>query len=205
MTRRRPQPRAVVVAALAAALGAPSCDRLPEAVIFPEFELTYSFESGLDGWTVSSADLGAGSWAAEPSVERATDGTRSARLSLANPEGAGKGWITRELQLTPKKSYTAEISVDLATADHGVADAWKLILTARETPPAGAASLDFQGDTSSGRDTATGVTWVEKRFVLPVQGDDEGKLYLSLGVWGTTPGARTYWVDRVQVVLTRTN
>ena len=174
-------------------------------MIFPEFELSYSFENGLEGWTVSSADLGAGSWAAESSTERATDGTRSVRLSLGNPGGAGKGWITRELQLTPNKSYTAEISIDLATADHSVADAWKLILTARETPPAGAASLDFQGDTSSGRDTAMGVTWVEKRFVVPVQADDEGKLYLSLGVWGTSPGTRTYWVDHVQLVLTRTN
>ncbi len=192
-----------LIFALAAA-GA-GCDRLPEAVIVPEFDLAYSFEAGLDGWTASASELAAGSWAAEGYTERATDGSRSARFSLTNPGGAGKVWITRELELTPDKSYTADISFDLATAEHGTADAWKLILSARAEPPSSAASLDFQGDTSSGQATGTGIAWTVKRFVVPAQADDEGRLYLSLGIWGTTAGTRTYWLDNIRVVLTRTN
>ena len=149
--------------------------------------------------------MGAGSWAAEASTERATAGSRSVRFSLANPGGAGKVWITRELELTPNKSYTAEISFDLATSEHGVAEGWKLILCARATPPATAAALDFLGDTSSGQATTTGIVWAQKRFTIPVQADAEGRLYLSVGVWGTTAGTRTYWLDNIRVVLTRTN
>lgn len=186
------------------AWAAAGCDRSPEAVIVPEFDLSYSFESGLEGWTTATADVGSGSGSASATTERSTHGTRSVRLDLANPGGAAKIWLTRELELTPGKSYTAQISFDLGTADHGVADAWKLILTARDTPPASASALDFQGDTSSGLATATGAQWVEKKFVVPVRPDEEGLLHLTVGIWGTTPGTRTYWLDNVRVVLTRT-
>lgn len=193
------------LALAAASWAATGCDRSPDAVIVPEFDLSFSFESGLEGWTAGTADFGAGSWAAEASTERATDGSRSARLTLANPGGAGKVWLTRELELTPQKSYTAQVSFDLATADHEPAGAWKLIVTARPTSPESASGLDFQGDTSSGLAAATGPQWVEKRFAIPAQADDEGKLYLSVGIWGTTPLTRTYWLDNIRVVLTRTN
>lgn len=201
---RRAAPNLVLLST-ACLLAAAGCDRLPEAVIVPEFRLAYSFEGGLEGWTTSSADLGGGSAAAEASTERASDGTRSIRFSLANPGGTGKVWLTRELDLTPGKSYTAEIAFDLATADHGVGDAWKLILVARPQPPTTAASLDFQGDTSSGQATNSGIVWAQKRFTVPVQPDEEGRLYLTVGLWGTTPGTRVYWIDNVEVVLTRTN
>lgn len=196
---------AVLGFALLAAAATAGCDRLPEAVIVPEFDLSYSFESGLEGWTVSSADVGGGSAAAEASSERASQGAHSVRFVLGNPGGAGKVWITRELELTPEKRYTAEIAFDLATADHGVADPWKLIMTARTTPPASAAELDFQGDTGSGVDTGTGTVWVQKRFTLPAKADEEGSLYLTVGIWGTTPGTRTYWLDNIRIVLTRTD
>lgn len=127
------------------------------------------------------------------------------RFTLANPGGAAKVWLTREIEVTPGKSYTAQISFDLATADHAVGEAWKLILCARDTVPATASALDFQGDTASGQATSTGIVWAQKRFVVPAQGDAKGHLYLSVGIWGTAPGTRTYWLDNVQVVLTRTN
>lgn len=200
----RHAPLHLSLALVAAAWAAAGCDRSPEAVIVPEFDLTYSFESGLEGWTTTTADLGAGSGTAAATSERSTQGTRSVRLDLANPGGAAKIWLTRELELTPGKSYTAQISFDLGTADHAAADAWKLILTARNTPPGSAAALDFQGDTSSGLATATGPQWVEKKFVVPVRPDEEGLLHLTVGIWGTTPGTRSYWLDNVRVVLTRT-
>ncbi|MHB1193781.1 MAG: hypothetical protein ACYC6F_12130 [Longimicrobiales bacterium] len=97
------------------------------------------------------------------------------------------------------------MSFDLATSEHSVADAWQLILSARAVPPSSAASLEFQGDTSSGQATTTGIVWAEKHFVFPAQADDEGRLYLSLGIWATSEGTRTYWLDNIRVVLTRTN
>lgn len=193
------------IAVSAAALAAGDCDRLPDAVVLPEFEFAYSFETALEGWTPASADMGSGSWSADSSAERATVGTRSLRLSLANPGGAGKVWLTRELEVTPGKRYAVELTFDLATSDHIAADAWKIIVGARASLPAGASALDFQGDTSSGTATTTGTIWVKKRFTLTAQTDDEGVLYLTVGIWGTTPGSRAYWVDDVQAVLTRTD
>lgn len=179
------------------------CDRLPDAVILPEYEFEYSFETTLEGWNASAADVGAGSWNADSSTERATVGARSLRIVLANPGGAGKVWVSRKLEVTANMRYTVDLSFDLATADHVAADAWKLIVGARTSLPAGPSALDFQGDTSSGTATTTGAIWVKKRFTLTAQADDEGSLYLTVGVWGTTPATRSYWIDGVRAVLTR--
>lgn len=194
--------------ALLALLGSVSalsaCAGLADPVIVPEFEFSFSFESGLDGWTPSSADVGAGTWAIEGSSERASAGARSARLQLANPGGAGKVWLTRELEVTPNKRYSVDFSVALATSDHGTVAPWKVIVGMRATPPLSAAELDFQGDTSSGPETSAGVVWAVKSFTMTAMADAEGRLFLTVGVWGTSPGTRTYWLDDAKVVLTRT-
>ena len=56
-TLARPSRRYLPFALVAVATALAGCDRFPEAVIVPEFDLSYSFESGLDGWTASAADL----------------------------------------------------------------------------------------------------------------------------------------------------
>jgi len=182
-----------------------ACAGVADPVIYPEFEFSFSFESGLEGWAPSSADMGAGTWAIEGSSERASAGARSARLQLVNAGGAGKIWLTRELEVTPHKRYSVDLSFDLATSDHGPVAPWKVILGARIAPPLAAAELDFLGDTSSGLETSAGPAWAAKRFTMTAQADGEGALFLALGVWGTTPGTRSYWVDNVKVVLTRTD
>lgn len=180
-----------------------ACDRAPEAVIVPEFEFSFSFESGLDGWTPSSADLGTGTGSIQGSSENASQGTRSAAVHLDNAGGAGKVWITRELEVTPDQSYAVDVSFDLGTSDHGTGEPWRLIVGVRDTIPSSTAALDYHGDTASGAETAVGHVWAEKGTTVGAKADEEGRLYLTLGVWGTTPGQRSYWIDNVRVVLTR--
>ena len=68
------------------------------------------------------------------------------------------GFLTYEHQGEPLAAIVSQ------TALHHLPDAWKLIVSARAEPPSSAASLDFQGDTSSGQATTTGIVWAQKRF-----------------------------------------
>lgn len=191
------------LAITAAALATAACDRLPEAIIFPEFEFAFSFESGLAGWAVMSADMGQGTASMAGTDAQSSEGSRSVRVTMNNSEGAGKVWMTRELQATPDQSYSVDVSFKLRTLDHGTTEAWKVIVGVRDQPPTTASALDFQGETSSGVETATGPVWGDKGYTIAAKADDEGRLFLSLGVWGTTTGSREYFLDDVRVVLTR--
>jgi len=194
LTRRAPFRTAFSVLGVPLALSA--CDRLPEAVIFPEFELTYSFDGGLSGWTAAALDMGTGTWTTG-------EASGAARFELANASGAGKVWLGRELEVTPDTRYAMNISFKLATADHDAAQAWKIIAGARQDPPTLAADLTFQDGTASG--AAAGETvWVEKTYSVTVEPDEDGVLHFMLGIWGTTTGTRSYLIDDLKVVLTRT-
>lgn len=194
LTRRVPVGPSLV--ALAALSPLAACDRLPEAVILPEYEFTYSFDGGLSDWTAAATDMGAGTW-------EVTDSSGVVHLDLANASGTGKVWITHELEVTPEKQYTLDISFDLATPDHDAAQAWKVIAGARSTPPAIATDLPFQ-DATTGNGPAGEIVWVTRGYSVTAEADEEGLLYLSLGIWGTTTGTRSYRIDNVRVVLTRT-
>lgn len=189
--------------AAAATLALSACDRQPEAIIVPEFDFAFSFETGLGGWTVAQADLGTGTGSIAITSADATDGSNSVRLSLTNPAGTGKVWMTRELEVTPDQSYSVEVSFDLSTGDHGTVDSWKLVVGLRDAAPTGPAGLDFQGDTSTGSETGSGTVWVEKSFTMAAKADDEGRLFFTLGLWGTSAGSRSFAMDNVRVVLTR--
>lgn len=188
--------------AVALALSAPlaACDTHPEATIFPEFEFLFSFEQGIAEWTPASADLGAGSASVTGAQDQASQGTRSAKLSLDNPAGSGKVWMTRELDVTPDQRYSVEVTFDLRTSD-AAGDAWALVTAVKPEPPVSSAALEYQGDTSAGGQAGGG--WVEKSVTLLAQADEEGRLYLTLGLWGTTAGTRDYWIDNVRLVLMR--
>ena len=47
------------------------------------------------------------------------------------------------------------------------------------------------------------MTFVQKNYTLRATADEEGHLYLVVGVWGTSLGARGYFVDNVHVLFTR--
>jgi len=183
------------VLALSAASALTACDRLPEAVILPEFEFSYSFDNGLSGWTARATDMGTGSWSA-------TEESGAVRLELVNDDGAGKVWLTHGVEVTPFKLYTVDISLDLATADYDAMTSWRVIAGARATDPTLAADLTFQDGTAASA-PAGERAWVARQYSVTASADKEGRLYLMLGIWGTTTGTRSYLVDNVKVVLTR--
>jgi hypothetical protein len=183
------------------------CDHSGKIIaVVPEFDITDSFESGLGQWTPEALDLGEppGAWSVQGSTEEASAGTHSVELTLDNVSDAGKVWIERDLEVAPAQAYEVEISFDLASADFGTLNLWTVIAGAHTAPPQAADELIFQDDTGNGASTDDGYHWVSKRYTVHAQSDEEGHLHVTLGVWGTSETARTYYFDNVRLQLTRT-
>ena len=63
----------------------------------------------------------------------------------------------------------------------------------------GVAGGDFpEGTYNGGTD---GYIWLSKSITKEITVDDSGKIYLVLGIWGTWEGARTYYLDNINVSL----
>lgn len=180
------------------------CDDLGEIVIVPEFEMSFSFEAGLGAWLPGGLDLVDPPvvWSASSSSLEASEGDRSVRFDLDNLNGHAKIWIFREFEVAPHQRYDIDISIDLATTDAS-ADAWQVIAGAHTAPPESSAELRFHDATAAAGSDGGSLEWVTKQYTVQGQADEEGLLYIIAGVWGTGPGARTYYVDDVRLVLTR--
>jgi len=182
------------------------CDHSGKIIpIVPEFDITDSFESGLGQWTAQAIDLGepAGTWSIQGTTEEASAGMHSVQLTLDNVSSAGKVWIERELDAAPTQAYDVDISFDLASADFGTLDLWTVIAGAYPAPPRAADELTFQDDTGNGASTDDGYHWVSKSYTVHARSDEEGHLSVTIGVWGTSETARSYYLDNVRLQLTR--
>lgn len=195
--------RACLLLSLTFVLG--SCDRHGELVIFPEFDFEYSFEGGFEGWTpvVTDETLSEGDWSVERTTTEAFDGAAAVRLTMNVPTGGGGVWLLRELEVTPSQAYDVAFSFALGTADQEGTSPWTLIVGAHTEAPSAAGELSLTGATGSGVVDGTDLAWIEHAYTVTGQADAEGRLYLALGVWGTTAGAREYFFDDVRVSLTR--
>jgi hypothetical protein len=182
------------------------CDHSGKIIpVVPEFDITDSFESGLGQWTSEAIDLGepAGAWSAQGTTGEASAGTRSVELTLDNVGGAGKVWIERELEVAPGQAYDVEISFDLESADFGTFGLWTVIAGVSTAAPRAATELTFQDDTGNGSSVDGGYHWISKTYTVHGRSDEDGHLYVTIGVWGTSQAARTYYVDNVRLQLTR--
>ena len=91
-----------------------ACDQVGDILILPEFDLSYSFESGLDGWFGNGVDLTDPivTWSVETSNEQASDGANSAKLFVDNRNGMSKIWLERAVDVSPNLAYDIDISFD---------------------------------------------------------------------------------------------
>jgi len=193
--------RTAQVLLLLLGLSPTGCDRLGDIVIVAEFDLTYSFENGLEGWLPSGADLSdpAVTWSIDTSGDVASTGSSAARFTLDNTNGHGKIWLEREFDVAPERAYDVQITFDLASNESG--DAWRVLAGAHDAAPTTAAELPVQDATAPG----DGYQWTERSYTVRATSDDEGALFVLLGLWGTSQEARTYYVDNVHLVLSRVN
>lgn len=182
------------------------CDRHGlDFIVAPEFDDTFTFESGLGDWAAKGKDLTNPTdlWEIAPSSDRATDGAKSVRLHLENVNSQGKIWIERKYSLEKNQLYTVYLAFDFGSADFGSANLWQIVAGGAPGSPATAGTLTPVGDTGNGQSTDQGYRFVRKTFTSEAVADAEGNLYVYIGVWGTSPFTRNYYVDKIDVVLTR--
>jgi|GEM_PF-1315028 len=161
----------------------------------------YSFEENMQDWESDGTDLSSPpiNWSIERSDDRATDGNKSLKLYLDNMNDAGKIWIEKQFELDANTQYEITIEYDFATSDFGSFNLFKIITGASLTNPETYDDLTFQDHTGHNQQEDIGYTWLNKSYTLTVETNDNGTLYLSIGVWGTWETPRTYYIDAVNI------
>ena len=171
--------------------------------VFPELEERFSFESGWDGWAAGARDLGEppAPWGARLTSEAALDGSRSLALSLDNGSAQGRVFIRRRFDLLPDTPYRAELTFGLGTRD-GDLNPWTLVGGAAPSATAVGAALVTIGDT--GGPGGAELAWVPETAAIDFQtASDDGRVWIALGIWGTSPFSREYLLDDLTVSIRR--
>ncbi|MBW3535318.1 MAG: hypothetical protein KY453_08910 [Gemmatimonadetes bacterium] len=181
-----------------------ACDFQGDDIVFePEYDLSYSFESGLDGWLPDGTDLDDPlvDWEVDVTGEHASDGSNAVRLRLDNLNGQGRIWIERRFDVAPDTAYTVEIAFDFGTSDFGDVNLWRVLAGATATDPEVAGELSPRDDTGGAEDE--GVTWLERSYTTTLMSSEDGDLWVHVGVWGTWETERAYYIDDLRVTLSR--
>lgn len=198
--------RSLLLGLLGATLLASSgCDLRSE----PFFRRTasYAFETTLAPWQPDGTDLDDPpvDWSIERSNERAEGGEWSVKFELDNLNDAGKIWIEASpgifQNLAPGVTYQARIAFDFGSSD-GEVNAWRIIAGASAQDPEDVDDLTFQGSTATGGEPGV-FTWTRKEFTSTFTAPAGGSIWFAIGVWGTSEFPRTYFIDDLDIELTR--
>ena len=182
------------------------CDRRGVVVIIePEFDEIFFFETGFSDWTARGVDLADPTvdWEIARSSDRASKGTQAVRLRLDNLNSQGKIWIERRYTVEEDRLYSVQVSFDFGSADWGDVNLWNVLAGAALDSPAGGGDPSVLWNSGNGESSDQGYQWVPKSFTLETTSDSDGELFVYLGIWGTSAFLRTYYLDNLQVVLTR--
>ena len=154
-------------------------------VIEPEFDDISSFETDLWKWVARGVDITDPpvAWEVVRSGERATQGTQSVRLRLANLNDQGKVWIERRYEVADDQLYSVESSFDFASADWGDVNLWRILAGAGPVSPASGGPTP-QGSTANGSASDEGHQWLPKVYTLEARSSADGQLFVHVGVWG---------------------
>ena len=195
--------RLLLIALLTTPLAA--CDQVGDIVFVPEFDLSYSFEGGLEGWFGNGVDLTDPivTWSVQASNEQSSHGGSSARLYVDNANGMAKVWMERAAVVGASVEYDVDISFDFGTADFGEVNLWRILAGAHTGSPGTAAALEVQDATGNGSASSVGVQWLQKSYRVQAVSDPGGHIQIVVGVWGTWQTPRTYYIDNVRLLFTR--
>jgi hypothetical protein len=183
-----------------------ACDRNGTGLeIVPEFDDAYSFETGMENWSSRALDLGdpPSIWEIIPSGASASAGSQSVQLRLDNTNGLGKIWIERRYAVPPDQEYEITLRFGLGSADYSGVPAWSVLASATPDQAAAAADLTTSSDTWNGSASDVGQQWGEKTVLVQTKSDSGGEIFIYVGVGGTSPGLRTYFVDNIRATFLR--
>ena len=184
-------------------IGIAGCDGGAGIVIVPELSVVEGFENGFGAWTVAGLDTEVSGQASVGEIVEGdgSEGNRSARLRLASPTGTGKLWIERAFMLTPERSYVVSITLDVRALEAGAGEAWRVLAGAHTEPPRSNAVLAIQDAIVPPADT----DWASHAYTVRADADEEGLLFVAIGVWSVTAGTRSHDFDAIQISFTRAN
>lgn len=188
-------PLLIIVLILCGGCSDNSTDSFPEQMNF-----FFSFEKDFEGWATSGTDLNNPpvEWSIQRSQDMSREGTTALKLYLANLNDAGKIWAERAFQVKPNTTYQVTINYSFASGDYGFVNHWSIITGVTQQPVKTRDELLYQGSTGNGAQSP-GHKWLSKSYDFTAQSSADGKLYLSIGVWGTWETTRTYYVDSVAI------
>jgi hypothetical protein len=170
---------------------------------------SFSFENDMEGWTPEATDLELGdgfiNWSITRSQDSAADGVTSLKFFLANGNDAGKIWIERPFAVEPGRTYQVGVEYAFASPEfRDVVNPFTLITGVLVSRPKDREDLrsTFQGPTYNDSESDVGLMWVKKKYEFTARADENGVLYVLIGIWGTWETARTYYFDNVRITLT---
>jgi hypothetical protein len=51
--------------------------------------------------------------------------------------------------------------------------------------------------------SGTGLVWLSKSYRVSASSGADGRMTVVIGLWGTSEGARSYYIDNVRLLFTR--
>ena len=90
---------------------------------------------------------------------------------------------------------------DFASADWGDVNLFTIITGVVQEPPETRDDLVYQGSTGNESDTDVGYVWLKKGYDFLVRSGANGKLYVTIGIWGTWETTRIYYFDNVIITF----
>jgi hypothetical protein len=166
-----------------------------------------NFEGGLGLWTPRALDTFVNpsdeiNWNVSVSAEAARTGINAAKFSVDNRTDAAKVWLERSFDVTPNRTYDVTLNFDFGTTDFGGFNDWTVIAGAQPFSPQTVDDLPMNGGSTTGSDEPiTGLAWIPKTVTQRVTAGPTGKLYVTVGVWGTWESQRVYFIDNVEVTM----
>jgi hypothetical protein len=193
--------RPLAIAALAAIILLAACgveDTNPSRVY------VFSFESGAEGWYTKSADADPPvDWNINRVIDMSSDSISSMRFYLDNANSGAKIWMERMFSVDSAADYRVEVRCQFATRDYGSTNLWTVVAGAGPRAVSSADELTERDDTGNGSGTDVGFLWRFKSYAFDTRSSNSGKVFVNIGLWGTTKATRIYYIDQVLVSFRR--
>lgn len=166
-----------------------------------------SFEDGAAGFVADGTDLSDPmvTWSVDRTEAFASDGDASMVLALDNVNDQAKIWMEREIVgLKPDTDYLVELSFDFGSSDWGDVNLWTLFADVTGISPTVWSDFSdaYVTTTANGASEASGVIFDQKTVSMAARTEQDGRLHVSIGIWGTYEVARSYYVDDVGITVT---
>jgi hypothetical protein len=166
----------------------------------------YSFENDFEGWTIHGTHLDP---ALSPPITRsqtiAKDGVTSLKFEANRKYLFESVWAEKAFDVEPNQVFQVSIDYTLATIDAPEGLSSYLITGVSPNSVQTFEELfpTFQGTARATKNPKGNYQLVDKAYNFTATSDEQGKLYVRLGVWAAVEHGEIYYFDSVHVQINR--